>query len=110
MREAEGVRGNNEVLYERNGDLAVEVKELSRHCEVLLQQNKELQNELDSFVAQDEMIRHNLDRKDKVGMIRSKVDDIIKRSEKELMQKSPQRKRNLDQSYQPFDQSYRSPY
>eukprot|EP00350_Pseudokeronopsis_sp_OXSARD2_P013718 CAMPEP_0170556390 /NCGR_PEP_ID=MMETSP0211-20121228/16576_1 /TAXON_ID=311385 /ORGANISM="Pseudokeronopsis sp., Strain OXSARD2" /LENGTH=95 /DNA_ID=CAMNT_0010866703 /DNA_START=1279 /DNA_END=1566 /DNA_ORIENTATION=+ len=89
MRDMDAIRNDNDVMYDRNGELAMEVKELGRHCEVLLEQNKELQYELDSFVAQDDIIRQNLDRKEKVQSIRHKVDDVIKKSVAELMQKSP---------------------
>ena len=117
-RDMDAIRGDNEGLYDRNGELAMEVKELGRHCDVLLQQNRELQYELDSFVAQDDIIRQNLDRKDKVQTIRTKVDDVIKKSVAELMQKSPQRKRQHE-GYQSYgnapnqsmnDSSYKSPY
>ncbi len=47
---------------------------------------------MDSFVETDEIVKRNLDRKDKVVQIRSKVDDIIRKSVVDLSQKSPARK------------------
>jgi len=47
---------------------------------LLTQQNKDLQKELDSFVETDDIVRRNLDRKNKVEDIRSKVDSAITHS------------------------------
>jgi predicted transglutaminase-like protease len=44
---------------------------------LLTQQNKDLQRELDSFVETDDIVRRNLDRKEKVYQIRNKVDSAI---------------------------------
>ena len=41
------------------------------------------------------MVRRNLDRKDKVYNIRSKVDEVIKKSMVDLQSKSPSRLRTL---------------
>ena len=43
-------------------------------------QNYCLQKELEEFVQADEAVRMNLDRKNKVENIRSRVDDVIRRS------------------------------
>ena len=40
------------------------------------------------------MVRRNLDRKDKVYQIRSKVDEVVSRSKHELEAKSPTRMRS----------------
>ena len=42
----------------------------------------------------DEVVRRNLDRKDKVYQIRSKVDEVIKKSMYDLNAKSPSRVRS----------------
>jgi cell division septum initiation protein DivIVA len=55
---------------DRNLDLKSEYEALQKHIVLLTQQNKELQRELDSFVETDDIVRRNLDRKDKVDMIR----------------------------------------
>ena len=39
---------------------------LQKHSILLTQQNKDLQKELDSFVETDDIVRRNLDRKEKV--------------------------------------------
>jgi hypothetical protein len=53
-----------------------------------------LQKELDSFVETDDIVRRNLDRKQKVDEIRSKVDTAIKSSQREVYRKSPRRYSN----------------
>jgi len=47
---------------------------------LLTQQNKDLQRELDSFVETDDIVRRNLDRKEKVNEIRGKVDAAVHQS------------------------------
>lgn len=47
-------------------------------------QNYCLQKELEDFVEADEAVKRNLDRKHKVEHIRSRVDDVIKRSQLEV--------------------------
>ena len=59
----------------------------------MIQQNRELQGELENFVVTDDIVRSNLDRKEKVHYIRNKVDDVIAKSMVELSSKSPQRAR-----------------
>ena len=43
----------------------------------MTQQNKDLQRELDSFVETDDIVRRNLDRKEKVSQIRYNVDAVV---------------------------------
>jgi hypothetical protein len=62
---------------------------LNRHQRLLAEQNCELQRELDGFVETDEIVKRNLDRKDKVQQIRSQVDEVIKRSIIEVKSRSP---------------------
>jgi len=62
---------------DRNLDLKQEYEALQKHSVLLTQQNKDLQRELDSFVETDDIVRRNLDRKDKVTEIRRKVDSAI---------------------------------
>ena len=47
-------------------------------------QNYCLQKELEEFVQADDAVRMNLDRKHKVENIRSRVDDVIARSQAEV--------------------------
>lgn len=47
-------------------------------------QNYCLQKELEEFVHADDAVRMNLDRKHKVADIRSRVDDVIARSQAEV--------------------------
>jgi hypothetical protein len=60
----------------------------------LTSQNRELQRELDSFVETDDVVRRNLDRKDKVTQIRQQVDEVIHKSIIDLQQRSPRRNRS----------------
>lgn len=47
-------------------------------------QNYSLQKELEEFVVADDAVRMNLDRKFKVDNIRSRVDEVIARSQAEV--------------------------
>ena len=55
---------------------------------------------MDSFVETDDVVRRNLDRRDKVQFIRSKVDDVIKKSMVDLSKHSPSRFRSPLNEYQ----------
>ena len=71
-------------MLDRNHDLKEELESLNSHSVLLGEQNRELQKELDNFVETDDIVRRNLDRKDKVYMIRTKVDEVIKKSANDL--------------------------
>jgi hypothetical protein len=60
------VRYSNDALLDRNHDLKMELESLNQHSDLLISQNRELQRELDSFIETDDMVKRNLDRKDKV--------------------------------------------
>jgi chromosome segregation ATPase len=76
----EAVNYSNQALMDRNLDLKAEYEALQKHSLLLTQQNKDLQRELDSFVETDDIVRRNLDRKEKVSMIRHKVDAAVHES------------------------------
>jgi hypothetical protein len=57
---------SNEALVDRHHDLRGNLEQLNRHQRLLTEQNNELQRELDSFIETDEIVKINLDRKDKV--------------------------------------------
>ena len=76
----EAVNYSNQALMDRNLDLKSEYEALQKHSLLLTQQNRDLQRELDQFVETDDIVRRNLDRKDKVYQIRSKVDNAIHQS------------------------------
>lgn len=65
-------------------DLQGEIDALDRHMSNLNNQNYCLQKELEEFVQADDAVRMNLDRKHKVENIRSRVDDVIARSQAEV--------------------------
>jgi hypothetical protein len=94
VKELESVRYSNDAMLDRNHDLKEELDSLNQHTALLNNQNIELQRELDSFVETDDIVRRNLDRKDKVVYIRAKVDEIIKKSAIDLLNKSPHRGRS----------------
>ena len=93
-KDLDGVRYSNDALLDRNHDLKLELESLNGHSELLTQQNRELQRELDSFVETDDVVRRNLDRKEKVQQIRQQVDDVIQKSIVDLVSKSPRRARS----------------
>lgn len=64
------MRYSNDALLDRNHDLKMELESLNGHSELLTSQNRELQRELDQFVETDDIVRRNLDRKEKVIQIR----------------------------------------
>jgi hypothetical protein len=76
----EAVNYSNQALMDRNLDLKSEYEALQKHSSLLTQQNRDLQRELDSFVETDDVVRRNLDRKEKVDEIRYKVDAAISTS------------------------------
>lgn len=76
----EAVNYSNQALMDRNLDLKSEFEALQKHVVILTQQNRDLQRELDSFVETDDIVRRNLDRKEKVNEIRTKVDYAIHNS------------------------------
>lgn len=92
-KDLDSVRYSNDALLDRNHELKEELDSLQSHADLLTSQNRELQRELDEFIETDEVVRRNLDRKDKVYMIRTKVDDVIKKSVVDLISKSPRRNR-----------------
>lgn len=61
-------------------DLQAEIDALDKHMANLNNQNYCLQKELEDFVDADEAVKRNLDRKYKVENIRTRVDDVIRRS------------------------------
>lgn len=73
----EAVNYSNQALMDRNLDLKAEYEALQKHSLLLTQQNKDLQRELDSFVETDDIVRRNLDRKEKVSQIRYHVDAAV---------------------------------
>ena len=76
-KDLEGVRYSNDAMVDRNLDLKQELDSLNNHAELLTSQNRDLQRELDGFVETDDAVRRNLDRKDKVVLIRQQVDEVI---------------------------------
>lgn len=76
-------------------ELQAEVDALDKHMANLNNQNYCLQKELEGFIQADEQVRQGLDRKQQVQQIRSKVDDVIRRSEQEVEQRVTSHKQQL---------------
>jgi chromosome segregation ATPase len=76
----EAVNYSNQALMDRNLDLKAEYEALQKHSTLLTQQNKDLQRELDTFVETDDIVRRNLDRKQKVDDLRYNVNTAIQES------------------------------
>ena len=79
-------------MMDRNHELKQELEALQGHCELLSGQNLELQQELDGFVQTDDIVRKNLDRKERVSTLRHNVDDALRRSEAEVLARSPMKR------------------
>jgi hypothetical protein len=82
----EAVNYSNQALMDRNADLKVEFEALQKHSTLLTQQNRDLQRELDSFVETDDIVRRNLDRKEKVNAIRTSVNTALNQSSNMVQQ------------------------
>ena len=74
-------------------EMQSEVDALTKHMNLLSNQNYELSVELEKFIEADEQVRRNLNRRDKVEQIRSKVDSAIMKSIAEVeKRRSPDRR------------------
>ena len=71
-------------MLKDQSELQAEIDALDRHMANLNNQNYSLQKELEEFVHADDAVRMNLDRKLKVENIRTRVDDVIARSQIEV--------------------------
>lgn len=65
-REIENSKNANGTLMQSNGTLQAEIDSMSSHIRVVSHQNEELTREIDSFVAANEKIRGQLDKKSRV--------------------------------------------
>ena len=85
---------------DRNVDLKSEMEALQKHSILLTQQNKDLQKELDSFVETDDIVRRNLDRKEKVNNIRTSVNTALTQSNTMVQQARTPTKSQYGDSFQ----------
>jgi chromosome segregation ATPase len=98
----EAINYSNQALMDRNADLKVEYEALQKHSTLLTQQNKDLQRELDSFVETDDIVRRNLDRKEKVNAIRTSVNTALNQSNIMVQQaRTPTKIQYDEQVFQP---------
>lgn len=71
--------------------MRAEIDALQHHCNVLQNQNKDLNGELERFVQTDEQIRSTLNRRDRVENLRSRTEQEMNRSYQQLERSSPRR-------------------
>lgn len=82
--EIDRLKQHSDQMLKDQVDLQGEIDALDKHMSNLNNQNYCLQKELEEFVHADDAVRLNLDRKHKVDSIRSRVDDVIARSQAEV--------------------------
>ena len=93
-KENDDVKFSNAGLNDRNGGLRIEIAALQQHINVLEQQNRDLNKELEVFVQTDEQIRVNLNRRDRVENLKKLSEYELQRSYAELDRQSPVRRTN----------------
>lgn len=91
-KENDDVKFSNAGLADRNGGLQIEISALQQHINVLEQQNRDLNRELEVFVQTDEQIRVNLNRRDRVETIKKHTEYELQKSYAELERTSPVRR------------------
>ncbi len=98
-KELEKVQVSHEMLVGSHYQLGQELDALKDHAELLESQNKNLHRELDSFVATDEKVCVDLDRKSRVDYLKAKNEDEVQRSAAKVRT-----------SQSPARSPYKSPY
>lgn len=91
-KELDDVKFSNSSIVDRNADLKSEIAALQVHVNVLEQQNRELNKELEKFVETDEQIRATLNRRDRVVDLRNRTEHELQRSIYDLERSSPGRR------------------
>ena len=82
--ELDRLKQQSDAMLKDQCELQAEIDALDKHMANLNNQNYCLQKELEDFVDADEAVKRNLDRKYKVDNIRTRVDDVIRRSQVEV--------------------------
>jgi len=91
-KELDCCKTSNSVSMENNTNLNTQIASLNSHIHVVTNQNTELTRELDSFVAANEQLRIQLDRKARVLQVRKRNEECIAKSDIRVQQsKSPLR-------------------
>jgi chromosome segregation ATPase len=90
-KDQDDLRFSNMGMGDRNNDLRSEIEALQNHCNVLQQQNRDLNIELERFVQTDEQIRATLNRRDRVNDLRHKTENELQKSLYDLERSSPTR-------------------
>jgi chromosome segregation ATPase len=91
-KENDDVKFSNAGLSDRNGGLRIEIGALQQHINVLEQQNRDLNKELEVFVQTDEQIRINLNRRDRVETLKKLGEYELQKSYADLERSSPVRR------------------
>jgi len=71
---------NNEKLVDDNEKLFSELEKLKNHIIILTEQNQKLVEELDTFVDQDEKIKMQLSRRDRVNLMKKSNQFYLEKS------------------------------
>lgn len=83
----------NKHLQDIAEEMNAEIEALNQHMNVLTNQNFELSQELQNFLQTDEIVKTKLNRRSAVEEIKSKVDQAIQKSIREVeSRRSPVRK------------------
>lgn len=98
-KENDDVKFSNSGLTERNNGLRLEIAALQQHINVLEQQNRDLNKELEVFVQTDEQIRINLNRRDRVENLKKLTEYELQKSYADLERSSPVRRPNGGNAY-----------
>lgn len=98
-RDQEDLRFSNSSLQGRNDDLRSEIDALMYHCNVLQNQNKDLNIELERFVQTDEQIRTTLNRRDRVDNLRQRTEYEMNQSYSHVQRSSPRKQQQQQFRY-----------
>ena len=91
-KENDDVKFSNAGISDRNSGLRVEIMALQQHIDILQNQNRDLNKELEVFVQTDEQIRVNLNRRDRVETLKRYGEYELQKSYAHLENSSPQRR------------------
>jgi chromosome segregation ATPase len=91
-RDIDEVRFSNASMMERNDEFNAELGALKNHVNLLDNQNRGLNRELEQFVETDEDVRARLNRRDRVVDLKQRSEYELRRSMNDLEKTSPVRR------------------
>lgn len=107
--EIDRLKQHSDQMLKDQADLQSEIDALDRHMANLNNQNYSLQKELEEFVHADDAVRMNLDRKMKVENIRSRVDEVIARSQVEVSRAGIAHREMVERPMRTFSHDFGGP-